>query len=212
VALNKGDAMPKVVDHELRRAIVIEATCRVIATEGLEAATIRRIAKAAGCTTGLVTHYFSSKDDIVLASMSHVFAIAEKRVVIDQKRPPLEALEALMLIELPLTNTRLLEWRVWLVFWGSALTSERLIKEQSVRYEVRSGVIEQLLHEARKRKELAVDVDPQLATSQILGFVDGLGMQGVFSPSAATRKMMRLAVSDYVDRLRPPKHRRELDG
>ena len=47
--------MPKVVDHAVRRAELVDAAWRVIAEEGLEAATMRRIAEAAGCTTGRVT-------------------------------------------------------------------------------------------------------------------------------------------------------------
>ncbi|MGH3177968.1 MAG: TetR/AcrR family transcriptional regulator, partial [Streptosporangiaceae bacterium] len=56
----KMDTMPKVVDHAARRAELVDAAWRVIAEEGLEAATMRRIAEAAGCTTGRVTHYFDS--------------------------------------------------------------------------------------------------------------------------------------------------------
>ena len=44
--------MLKVIDHDWRRAELVDATWRVIAEEGVEAATVRRIAEAANCTTG----------------------------------------------------------------------------------------------------------------------------------------------------------------
>ena len=42
---------------------------------------MRRIAEAAGCTTGLVTHYFASKDEILVAALrpSHEAAGARMR-------------------------------------------------------------------------------------------------------------------------------------
>jgi len=58
--------MPKIVDHEERRAEVLEATWRVIATRGLDAATVRQIAKEAGVSSGVLAHYFTDKDDILV--------------------------------------------------------------------------------------------------------------------------------------------------
>ena len=73
--------MPKVVDHAARRAELVDAAWRVIAAEGLEAATVRRIAQAAGCTTGLVTHYFDSKDDMLVAALREVHRRAGQRMI-----------------------------------------------------------------------------------------------------------------------------------
>ena len=73
--------MPKVIDHAVRRAELVDAAWRVIAEEGLEAATMRRIAEAAGCTTGRVTHYFDSKDDVLVAALREVHSRAAKRMI-----------------------------------------------------------------------------------------------------------------------------------
>jgi AcrR family transcriptional regulator len=54
--------MPKVVDHEERRAGFVTASWDVIAEEGLGAATLRRVASAAGVTTGALTHYFFDRE------------------------------------------------------------------------------------------------------------------------------------------------------
>ncbi len=68
--------MPKVVDHDARRAAIVEAALRVIAGAGLENATVRRIAHEAVSTTGLVTHYFANKDEILIAALRHVHRAA----------------------------------------------------------------------------------------------------------------------------------------
>ena len=60
--------MPKIVDHAERRREVLDATWRVIGREGLEAATVRRIAAEAGCSIGVLAHYFQDKEDILISA------------------------------------------------------------------------------------------------------------------------------------------------
>ena len=57
--------MPKVVDHEKRREEIAEATWRVIERAGTEGANMREIAREAGQTTGVVTHYFRDKRELM---------------------------------------------------------------------------------------------------------------------------------------------------
>ena len=72
--------MPKVVDHDQRRRELLEATAAVIAAEGIEAATVRRIAREVGCTTGLVTHYFAEKDELVIGVLHQVHSASAERM------------------------------------------------------------------------------------------------------------------------------------
>ncbi len=60
--------MPRVVDHEHRRTEIARAAIGVIAEKGLVAATVRDVAEAASCSTGMVNHYFADKDALLLAA------------------------------------------------------------------------------------------------------------------------------------------------
>src|SRR5437764_228820 len=57
--------MPKVVDWDARRDEVLAATWRVIARHGLAGTTVRKIAREAGYSAGVLAHYFSGKQDIL---------------------------------------------------------------------------------------------------------------------------------------------------
>jgi AcrR family transcriptional regulator len=57
--------VPKVVDHEKRRKEVAEAAWRVIEREGPDGTNMREIAREAGRTTGVVTHYFRDKRELM---------------------------------------------------------------------------------------------------------------------------------------------------
>lgn len=53
---------------DLRRAALVRATLDLIAESGLRGATVRAIAERAQVTQGLIRHYFSTKEDLVLAA------------------------------------------------------------------------------------------------------------------------------------------------
>jgi len=59
--------MPKIVDHAQRGRIALVA-CRVVAEHGFDRASMVRIARAAGYTTGMLGHYFDTKQDIIIAA------------------------------------------------------------------------------------------------------------------------------------------------
>ncbi|MCA3701097.1 MAG: TetR family transcriptional regulator, partial [Brevundimonas sp.] len=47
--------MPRLVDHDARKRELLDASLALVASEGIEAATLRRLARAADCTTGAIT-------------------------------------------------------------------------------------------------------------------------------------------------------------
>ena len=51
--------MPKIVDHAQRRDEIAQVACKVVAQYGFEQATVARIARAAGYTTGMVATIMS---------------------------------------------------------------------------------------------------------------------------------------------------------
>ena len=57
--------MPKIVDHEARRSAISTAAAGLIAARGMEAATIREIARVSGYSKGVVEHYFVDKEEAV---------------------------------------------------------------------------------------------------------------------------------------------------
>jgi len=117
--------MPKIVDHEQRRAEIALVACRVVAEYGFDQATIVRIAREAGYTTGMVAHYFDTKQDIIVAALRLILRRIEERLtrVADRERPDLVAL---LTEALPVNETRYIECAVWMAFWGQVPADRRL--------------------------------------------------------------------------------------
>jgi len=58
--------MPKIVDHDEARRTIAEAARDVVLREGLHAATVKKIAAAAGFSPSLGLYYFDGRDSILL--------------------------------------------------------------------------------------------------------------------------------------------------
>ena len=116
--------MPKIVDHEARREEIAHVACRVVASHGFEQATVVRIAREAGYTTGMVAHYFDSKQEIVLAALRLILRRIEERLA----RPAAQHLELIDLLgeALPLDAQRTTECAFWAAFWGQVPADKRL--------------------------------------------------------------------------------------
>jgi TetR/AcrR family transcriptional regulator, transcriptional repressor of bet genes len=115
--------MPKIVDHERRRDEIALTACRVVAQHGFEQATIVRIARAAGCTTGMIAHYFDTKQDIIVAALRLILRRIEERLThVDGAADLLTLLSE----ALPIDETRYMECAVWMAFWGQVPADRRL--------------------------------------------------------------------------------------
>ncbi len=117
--------MPKIVDHAKRRDEIALAACQVVAEHGFEQSTVARIARAAGYTTGMVAHYYESKQDIILAALRLILKRIEERLT--RERDAGEANLLSVLSEaLPVDAQRFTECAFWMAFWGQVSADPKL--------------------------------------------------------------------------------------
>src|SRR3984957_12345854 len=117
--------MPKIVDHAQRRDEIAHVACQVVAHYGFEQATMARIARAAGYTTGMVAHYYESKQDIILAALRLILKRIEERLT--RERDAGEANLLSVLSEaIPLDAQRFTECAFWMAFWGQVSADPKL--------------------------------------------------------------------------------------
>ena len=196
--------MPKVVDHEERRAELGDAVWRLAAREGLEAVTVRRVAEEAGWSTGALVHYFENKEDLLLFAFRTVADRVGRRLAAATERAsaPLELARSQLLEGLPLDREREAEVRVWFAFLGLALTRPTLARAQRLTYRAWRGRVADLLSEAQKRGELRADVDCGAEAAALVALVDGLAIQATFEPRALSARRQTELVDAHLDTLR----------
>ncbi len=116
--------MPKIVDHARRREEIALVACQVVANHGFEQATVARIASAAGYTTGMVAHYYDSKQDIILAALRLMLLRIEERLTRARARDA-NLLDVLCEM-LPIDAQRFTECAFWMAFWGQVSADKKL--------------------------------------------------------------------------------------
>jgi len=72
--------MPKIVDRDARRLDIVETYLSLVAREGMEAATTRRLAQELGVATGALWHYFANLDEVLARASDLVFARTSARI------------------------------------------------------------------------------------------------------------------------------------
>ena len=117
--------MPKIVDHAARRDEIALVACRVVAQHGFEQATVVKIAREAGYTTGMIAHYFDSKQEVILAALRLILRRIEQRLTSRPAAATPTLLEVLA-ESLPLDEQRATECAFWTAFWGQVSADKRL--------------------------------------------------------------------------------------
>ncbi|HEY8505562.1 MAG TPA: TetR/AcrR family transcriptional regulator [Gemmataceae bacterium] len=64
----------------IRRAQIVEAAVRIIASQGLHNLSLSKIEKQAGMSRGQLTHYFPTKEDILLAVFDRLLLLMYQRI------------------------------------------------------------------------------------------------------------------------------------
>ncbi|GAB3087481.1 TetR/AcrR family transcriptional regulator [Micromonospora schwarzwaldensis] len=183
--------MPKRVDHRERRALIADALMRVAAEQGLEAVSLRQVAAAAQVSTGMVQHYFRTRDEMMVFALAVVSERNETRVrqaveALGVTPPPRALLRAMLTELLPLDEERRADGRVALAFL--AYTAVRPAVAAALHDDtaaLRAFVAGQLA-----RSPLAADgrVDPEPAAVGLLAVMEGLGIHvlgGHYPPETA---------------------------
>ena len=109
--------MPKQVNHDERRREIASAVLRVVTTRGVEAASLRTVAREAGVSMGAVQHYFTTKDEMLgfaLAYGNTLLAERATRLMAEQKpATPRQAFRLFCTLLLPLDDDSKAGARLW---------------------------------------------------------------------------------------------------
>jgi AcrR family transcriptional regulator len=205
--------VPKIVDAVQRRQEIVAAVFRIIATDGLERASLREVADEAGLAVGSVRHYFDSSDDL----LAFAFAAVSDRIIarLDTalkglataagEADPDGAVLTLLGEFLPLDEERGLDVCAWLAFRNAARIRPFLAAEADRSHRAVAAVIGQVITWLLRGSGAAESpAGPQLvaAAEHLLATLDGLAMHALLQPAWMSPEMCREVLELHVEGLR----------
>jgi AcrR family transcriptional regulator len=180
--------MPKKVDHQARRSLIADALIRVAARHGLEAVSLRHVAAEAGVSSGMVQHYFRTRDEMMMFALATVHEHNQARVTeaaadLGANPTPRELLRAMIASLLPVDEERRDDGRVALAFLAYSAVRPAAAKALRAETTEMLGFFAGLI-----RAGGSPHVAPDTAAAGLLAVMEGLGIYllgGYYTPELA---------------------------
>lgn len=183
VATERGTAVAD------RRAELARSAYELIAEEGVGGLSMRTLARRVGATTGLVTHHFADRADVVDAALGHAAEVVVERLrSLPRDVQPLDLLAHV----LPTDEVTVENWRFSLAVRVGSLFDPSLTPfDRTIRTIWHDHLPKRLAPLARP------GTDPSEATDHVVAAVDGIAVSAVLDPAAwpADRQRHHLGIA-----------------
>ncbi|MFD3764448.1 MULTISPECIES: TetR/AcrR family transcriptional regulator [Paenibacillus] len=194
--------MPKIVDHDHKRKIIAETAWKIIENEGIEKASIRRIASEAGMSTGALRHYFSNQDELLIFIMEYFLARGKERS--DNKswsQDPYIAVQETLLELVPVDRDKQTETSVWLVFAIRSLTSVALSTKKDELTEGEYILMEALLKILIQAGCVNKDINIEIEKLRLSVVIEGLSIHALLRPDIFTIEKTEQIITHHLNEL-----------
>lgn len=185
--------MPKVGMQPIRRKQLINATIQCIYRYGLLGTTVKKVSDEAGVSTGIINHYFGSKDEMLAATMREILR-RHKEIGIHKLNAcntPAERIKALIEINFSAEQTDPATVCTWLAFWAQAMHVPALSRLQRVNSRrLYSNLLFSL-------KEMLPQDQAVLAAEGLAALIDGLWLRGAFTKQGINSERAQQVVWSY---------------
>ncbi|MEQ0564737.1 TetR/AcrR family transcriptional regulator [Amycolatopsis sp. NEAU-NG30] len=198
--------MPRHADPVQRRREVAQALLRVVGAEGLDAASIPRVARELGATAGLVQTYFRSKDELLLFAFGHLGELVNERVAAALGDSTGEDIGERLFRGMSVLagadeSEQDGEGRIWLAFLARAVVHPALREAHVAGVREVRDRCRQAFELARSRGQVDRDLEPHTAALELAAFADGVALQRVLEPEVVTRHVARRLLRDHLARI-----------
>lgn len=166
--------MPKVGMEPVRRKQLILATLESVAEVGLQHTTINTISKKAGLSSGIISHYFGGKKELILATVRYLLTELHNNLVKHIAGETVDAQTRLYrIVETNFASVQREDraTKTWLSFWAQSMHDPALHRLQRVN----SKRLESNLKYAFK--QLMSRNDAHQAASTTAAIIDGFWLR-----------------------------------
>ena len=190
-------------DRDAKIGELLQAAREVIAREGCVAASIRKVAQHAGCSTGAITYYFADRDDLLARVVEDVFDDFDQWLDPDDGLEGIRAMSEYQLLRRGAPNDQQQARQVWLQLLVHANTDAKLatvIERLYGRFRERLTL---LVAQAQKRGTIRSDFPADLLADHISAIGDGLLMVQPVERKRFDRQRLQRLIDLLIEMLQP---------
>jgi AcrR family transcriptional regulator len=182
----EGASVPKVVDHEQRRRELADAALSLAARDGLAAVTTRATAAECGWSTGVLNHYFSSRNELLSAALRRAADLQQQTYtrILAGDATARDKLTEITESILPLDPRRLAMTRIFLFFYAQAAADEDARAEIAGFLARWRSVLHETVRSGQRDGELSADIDTAAVVFTLQAMTDGAAFEATLDPVA----------------------------
>jgi AcrR family transcriptional regulator len=181
---------------------VVNAAWRVMVRDGLDALSLRSIAHEMGTTTGIVTHYFRDKADLLLVALEQVAERAAETYSNALRGPiSIARLERYLHAAMPLEPVSQERIQVWHAFVGHAIGKPNLLEAQRQREDGWRKSIADEIAALQNTGLVRTNLDPLEEAGNLITIVDGIGLAWMIHPERFTARHQKKLLRRLLDAL-----------
>lgn len=201
--------MPKIVDHDERRAHIAAAVLRVIARDGVKGADLRSVAREAECSTGVIAHYVGDKQALLLGALREAMNhVARGMADVAAGQSGMARLIAMLEAGMPLDPERAASCRIFYHFAAEGMNDPKLAGELASYYDWWRREVGDVIEVLQADGHFAGQ-DPSALSETLVGLAEGLAIQGVFAADPVQTERLSGRLADAVARFDTQPSRRE---
>ncbi len=190
------------LDTHARRRELGEALWRVVVREGIEAASVRKVAAEAGISAGSLRHVFPSQSELLTFAMQLIAEdVAARVAAVDTSGEIRQTVEQRLHSLLVLDHETRAIFDVWLAFATRACVDESLrpLRDQThARVRTLSRESVETLY---ARGETRSGIDIAYESERLHALIDGLAMHATLDPETTTPARQIDIVRRHLDSL-----------
>ena len=193
-----GETKSVDISQQNRRLQVLEAAWQVIVRDGLDRTSLRAIAQYMGCTTGVVTHYFRNKQELILFALHQVTQRLETGIEeVLKTAVGSDRIVTMLSVFLPVNQESEDILKVWIAFLGYAVGRNDLMEEhQKSSGRLRDLIINEL-KELQDNQVLRKDADINQEANALLALVNGLSIDSLIQKQKLNRDQQIDIIKSY---------------
>lgn len=180
--------MPKVVDKDAARAQIMDAALRIYAESGVHAASLEKVAAAAGIGKGTLYYYFKSKDALAIAIADRYFDALEVELAALSEVDTAEALFDVLAQVADRSDGDCQTVRVLIEVFSPGFGSGKALARARTFFDTASAALERTFVSMQNKGVLSARTDAAMLAQLLTALLDGIGLHSALMGIPAPRR------------------------